>query len=164
MTMSATLARTGTFSEARARDVMLEIGADFYALAAAKLISWEAAERWTEELGFILLHEAAYGFQIQFHCQGHSPRALDYRVSSDGSILESGTAGGINYYGLPPGTVAGLLVQLNYGARKIAVVQQYLATRNWGIDGQAVEGAAVRDRVYSKDGYGVIRSKPGLWP
>jgi hypothetical protein len=48
------------------------------------------------ELGFILQHEAAYGFQIQFRCQGYQPRALDYRVSSDGSILESGTAGGIN--------------------------------------------------------------------
>jgi hypothetical protein len=36
--------------------------------------------------------------------------ALDYRVSSDGSIRESSIAGGIDYYALPAGTWAFLPV------------------------------------------------------
>ncbi len=162
MANTASRSCSDTFSEARARAVMLEVGADFYALAAAKLISWEDAERWTEELSFILVHRAAIRFQIQLRCSGYLPRALDYRVSNDGSVLESGTGGGINYFGLPAGTVASLFVEWNRLAKDLGYVQQYLYARGWG-KAVAVDGAAVRDRVYSKDGYGVIRSKVGNW-
>jgi hypothetical protein len=90
------------------------------------------------------------------------PRALDCRVSSDGSVLESRTGGGINYFGLPPGTIASLFVEWNPLAKDLALVQRYLHARGWGT-AFAVVGVAVRDRVYSKDGYGVIRSKVGNW-
>ena len=163
MTDTASRSRTNTYSEARARTVMLEVGADFYALASANLISFDLAQRWTEERSFILLQQTVRGFQIQLQRPGSPTIALDYRVSSDGSVLESGTAGGINYYALPAGTTAGLVVDLNYEARNIAVVRRYIAERGWGTNGQAVEGTVVRDRVYSKDGFGVIRSKVGNW-
>jgi hypothetical protein len=163
MTMSTTLTRSNTFSEARARDVMLEVGADFYAVAAAGLISWDDAQKWTEEISFILIHQAAIRFQIQLQCQGYAPRALDYRVSADGSVLESGTAGGINYFALPPGTRATLYVEWNSYARDFVMVQQYLYARGW-TPASAVDGAMARDRVYSKDQYGVVRSKVGTWP
>jgi hypothetical protein len=63
---------------------------------------------------FIRLHQAAHGFQIQLRCEGYWPIALEYRVSADGSILESGTAGGIDYFALAPGTTAMLFVDLNF--------------------------------------------------
>ena len=81
MNMSATLTRSNTFSEARARDVMLEVGADFYAVAAAGLISWDDAQKWTEEISFILIHQAAIRFQIQLQCQGYAPRASNSKSS-----------------------------------------------------------------------------------
>jgi hypothetical protein len=164
VSFTGTAARTDTYSEARARIVMLEVGADFYCLAAASLVSFETASKWTEELNCILQHEAAHGFQVQFRCEGYSPLALEYRVSSDGSILESSKAGGINYFALPAGTRAFLFVNLNYGASKIEPVRQYLTARGWGFNGRAVEGPTVRDRAFSKDGYGVTRSKVGAWP
>jgi hypothetical protein len=164
MTYSNTASRTDTYSEARVRVVMLEVGADFYCLAGAGLIFAETANKWTEDLSHILLHKAAKGFQIQLKCQGYSPLALDYRVSSDGSLLESSTAGGINYFALPHGTSASLFVDLNHGATKIAAVREYLSGRGWGFNGHAVEGPTVRDRSYSKDHYGVVRSKVGAWP
>jgi hypothetical protein len=142
---------------------MLEVGADFHALASANLISFDLAQRWTEELSFILLQQTVRGFQIQLRRSSSPTIALDYRVSSDESVLESGTAGGINYCALPAGTTAGLVVDLNYEARNIAVVRRHIAERGWGSNGQAVEGTVVRDRVYSKDGFGVIRSKVGNW-
>lgn len=167
MNQAFTVARTrtlaDTYTDARLWAVMPEVGADFYALAAAGLISSDTAQKWTEELAFILQHRAAHGFQIQLRCTGRNTIALDYRVSSDGSIQESSTAGGINYFGLPAGTHAFLFVELNFSASNIAKVQDYIRERGWGT-GQAVQGDAVRDRVYSKEGYGVIRSKIGTWP
>ena len=89
--------------------------------------------------------------------------ALDYRVSSDGSVRESSTGGGIDYYLLPAGTAAVLFVDLDESARAIQTVRTYIRERAWGT-GNAVEGDPVRDRAYSKDGYGVIRGKIGAWP
>jgi hypothetical protein len=159
-----TASRTNTFTDPRLRAVMPEVGADFYALAGAQIISLAVAQRWTEELTFILQHEAAHGFQVQLTCPDGRRIALDYRVSSDGSIRQSGTAGGVDYYALPVGTHAFLFVDLNFNAVKIAVIQAYIRQRGWVLDAQPVQGEAVRDRVYSKDGYGVIRGKIGVWP
>jgi hypothetical protein len=79
-------------------------------------------------------------------------------------VHESGTGGGIDYFALPAGTRAGLVVTLNYQATQIAAVQTYIGQRGWGTNGQAVQGDSVRDRAYSKDGYGVVRGKVGVWP
>jgi hypothetical protein len=142
---------------------MPEVGADFYALAGASLILFDTAVRWIEDLTFFLRHEAVHRFQIQLTYPNGQRIALDYRVSSDGSIRESGTAGGIDYYALPSGTRATLFVELDNNARAIETVRAYMRRRGWGT-GQAVEGEPVRDRAYSKDGYGVIRHKVGAWP
>jgi hypothetical protein len=158
-----TASRSSSYTDARLQAVMPEVGADFYALACADLITFDTAARWTEELTFVLRHEAALGFQIQLIYPNGQRIALDYRVSSDGSIRESSTAGGINYYALPPGTGATLFVEFNDNAPAIGTVRAYTQQRGWGI-GHAVEGEAVRDRAYSKDGYGVIRRKIGAWP
>jgi hypothetical protein len=161
---SATRTNTNTYTDARLWAVMPEVGADFYALASASIIPLETAKKWTEELTVILQHQGAHGFQIQLKCAGRLPIALDYRVSSDGSVSQSGIAGGIDYNALPTGTYATLFVDLNFQAPKIATVQAYIQQRGWGTDGQAVQGEAVRDRVYSREGYGVIRGRIGTWP
>ncbi len=158
-----TATRTNTYTDARLRAVMPEVGADFYALAGARIISLDTARRWTEELTFVLQHQAAHGVQIQLMCPNGQQIALDYRVSSDGSIRESSTAGGIDYYALPAGTYAILFVDLNFQAPAIRAVQAYTQQRQW-VTGSPVQGDVVRDRVYSKDGYGVIRGKIGIWP
>jgi hypothetical protein len=90
--------------------------------------------------------------------------ALDYRVNSDGSIRESAVAGGIDYYALPAGTRAFLFVDLNWQAKRIAAVRTYIEERGWALNCQPVQGDVIRDRAYSKDGYGVIRGKIGAWP
>ena len=64
MTTTFTASRTNTFTDARLRAVMPEVGTDFYALAGASIVSFETAVRWTDELTFILQHQAARGFQI----------------------------------------------------------------------------------------------------
>ena len=162
--MTTTLSRTSTFTDARLRAIMPEVGADFYALAGAGLITLDIAQKWTDELTVILQNQGAHGFQIQLTYPNGAKVAVDYRVSSDGTIRESGLAGGIDYFALPAGTHASLFVNLNFAAPRIGVVQQFIRSRGWGENGQAVAGDVVRDRAYSKDGFGVIRGKIGNWP
>lgn len=162
-TITATRTNTNSYTDARLRAIMPEVGGDFYALVGADVITLDTARRWTEELTFILQHEAAHGFQIQLRFPNGQTIAVDYRVSSDGSIRESGTSGGIDYYLMPAGTRASLFVNLNFQARAIETVQTYIRQQNWGT-GSLVQGDPVRDRAYSKDGYGVIRGKIGVWP
>lgn len=163
MTITVARALSSTFTSARVRDVMLEVGADFTGLVAPRLITFETANSWAEDLSFVLEREAARGFQVQFTCPGYAAKALDYRVSADGTLQERNTSGGIDYFGLPAGTRASLFVDLDYSATRISEVLAHLRARGWGFEGQAVAGNANRDRVYSKDGYGVVRSKVGGW-
>lgn len=159
---TATRSQTNTYTDARLRAVMPEVGADFINMAGAGIIGFATATRWSEDLLFVLQHQAAHGFQIQLDCPGRTRIALDYRISSDGTVRESSTAGGIDYYALPASTTATLFVNLDFGAFHIAAVQLYSQQRGWS-SGHAVEGEVARDRVYSKDGYGVIRGKVGAW-
>jgi hypothetical protein len=142
---------------------MPEVGADFWAMAAAGLITNSVATSWTEDLTFILQNQCAKGFQIQLHLPRGTAIALDYKVSADGSIRESSSGGGIDYYALPAGTEASLFVDLDEKAPRINTARAYTAQRGWG-NGQAVEGATVRDRAYSNNGYGFIRNRVGAWP
>jgi hypothetical protein len=160
---TATRSQTNSFTEARLRAVMPEVGADFTNMAGAGIISFHTARGWTEALTFVLQKQAAQRFQVQLSCPGRNPVALDYRVSSDGTVRESGTAGGIDYYGLPDGTTAVLFVDLDENSPNIAEVRLYTRQRGWGC-GSAVIGESARDRIYSKDGYGVVRGKIGAWP
>jgi hypothetical protein len=161
---TSTASQTNTYTDARLRAVIPEIGADFYNMACAGLISCDNAQRWTDELTFILQNQTAYGFQVQLTYPNGQQVALDYRVSSDGSIHESSTAGGIDYYTLPAGTHPFLFVNFNYAAPKASAVTAYLRERGWSFNAHPVQGDLVRDRAYSKDGYGVIRGKIGNWP
>ena len=142
---------------------MPEVAADFTNMAGAGIIALATAQCWTEELSLVLQKQAARGFQVQLSCPGRPPIALDYRVSSDGNVRESGRAGGIDYYGLPDGTRATLFVDLDDSSGNIMEVRLYTRQRGWGV-GSAVVGDPVRDRVYSKDGCGMIHGKVGDWP
>jgi hypothetical protein len=65
---TATRSQTNSFTEARLRAVMPEVGADFTNMAGAAIISFATAQRWSEELTFVLQKQAARGFQVQLRC------------------------------------------------------------------------------------------------
>lgn len=163
MTITQTRSKTNSFTDARLAAVLPEVAGDFYGLANASLISLDTAATWTEELGHCLGLQAVSSFQIQFHCAGVPEKALNYVVSADGSLAESGTSGGIDYFNLPKGTKALLFVQFNTFAAKYPDAQRYTAARGWGTNGQAVSGDVIRDRAYSKEGFGFVRGKVGSW-
>lgn len=163
MSMTATATGTNTYTEARLKAVMPEIGGDFFALAAADLITATTAASWKEDLQFMLRLQAVVSFQIQLKRSGSQDMAVDFQVRSDGTIRESGVSGGIDYYALPEGTKASLFVHIDWQSKNADAVRQYMREHNWGTDGSVVAGDPTRDRAYSKDGYGVVRGRIGTW-
>jgi len=161
---AGTATKTDTFTDARLRAVMPEISTDFWAMAGAGLITYENAAKWTADLTFILTKRGAKGFQVQIRSPGKNPIALEYIVSSDGTIRESSMGGGIDYAGLPAGTTANLVVDLDSASPNSAAIQQYIREHSWGTNGQNLEGTSERDRAFSKDGFGIARNRIGTWP
>ncbi len=163
MTSTLTRSASTTMTAARVRNVMLEVTADLASISVAGLADFDKCAEWSADLSYMLEQEAVTSFQIQFKCAGHSTRALEFSVSADGTLQSSDTAGGIDYFGLPAGTKASLFVSLNYQSDNIQTVVAYLARRGWGFNGQPVTGNGTQDRVYSADGYGVVRNRIGAW-
>jgi hypothetical protein len=163
MTGTFTRSATNTMTAARVRNVLLEVNADFIGLAVTGLIKFDQCADWNADLQYLLEHEAITSFQIQLRCPNGSSLALEYTVRADGSLRASDNAGGIDYHIFPNGTKANLFLTLNYSSRHINEVREYLRQHNWGFNGQAVTGSGSQDRVYSSDGYGVVRAKIGNW-
>jgi hypothetical protein len=150
-------------TEARVRNIMVEVGADFFTIALAGLWAQAVAARLATELTYLLQREVVKSFQLQLSCAGYLPLALEYAVNADGSLHTADRAGGINYFGLPAGTTAKLFVELDYQAPQITTAKTYLMQCGWSFNGSAVTGNAAQDRVYSTEGYGVTRTKIGGW-
>lgn len=163
MTSSYTATRGGTFTVARAREVMQEVLADFMNVASAGLIDREVIQEWHAELSYAVENEVIDTFQLQLHRPVGEPAALGYAVKADGSVQETSRAGGIDFHSFPTGTAVRLRVHYRMNAPKLEAVREYLRARGWTTGGSMVEGSASRDRAYSKDGYGITRSRVGDW-
>jgi hypothetical protein len=163
--LPSTMARSAstTMTAARVRNVMIEVGADFTTMAVAGLVEYDQCMRWCTDLTALLEMEAVKRFQIQLKCVGQSPVALEYTISSDGTLQSSDNAGGVDFFALPMGTKAGLFVTRTDEALRSQAVLGYLRQHNWGFGGEAVTGSGTQDRIYSADGYGVVRNKIGAW-
>lgn len=163
MSATYTVSQSSTFSEARAREVMRHVLGDFMSTASTGLIARETIQSWHEDVEYAVLHEVVELFELQFTMPDGRRRALRYTVRDDGTVLESAKAGGVDFFALPRDSRVGLCLTYRAGARNIDKVQAYLRGRGWGSSGSLVGGAAVRDRGYSKDGFGMAREKLGDW-
>lgn len=162
MASTQTYSRSSTFSEARVVAVMHKVLADLVGLAATGMIDEDTAEKWHEELEFILLRRGATYFQFQFRLPSGSRAGLTYRVSDDGSLSEDSDSGGVDWFDLPKGTKASLFLHVNEESPHLAEVRSFMSRRGWGA-GSVVEGTGTRERAYSKDGFGLVRERVGAW-
>lgn len=163
MSVSHTMTATSTFSEARARAVMRHVLGDFMTVANAGHIAHETIRTWCEELEYAVVHEVVERFQLQLTRPDGKRAALEYVVRDDGTVQETSKAGGVDLYEFPAGTKPRLCVSYRLGAPNREKVFAYLRGRGWTTGGSMVEGEPSRDRAYSKDGYGITRSRVGDW-
>ena len=163
MTASFTASQANTFTEARARAVMHNVLADFMLVADAGLIKRETIQKWFDELSHAVTNNVVLSFQLQLKTPEGKRLALNYEVREDGTVQEGSKGGGFDPYGFPPNTGVTMYVTYRKNAPNLERVQTWLRERGWGPGGSLVDGNTSRDRAYSRDGYGVMRSKVGDW-
>ncbi|NTX33989.1 hypothetical protein [Myxococcus sp. CA033] len=158
--MTSTRTGTGTFTEARVREVMNLVLDDFVGCVLRGFVSQERAQKWYGDLTYLLTQQAISAFELQFTRPNGTEGAFRYEVSDDGSLLGSSPSGGQKLHMQPAGTTCSIYV--DYRDAVQGHVREEMRRRGWG-PGASVGGDAVRDRAYSKDGYGLIRSRIGEW-
>lgn len=163
MASTFTTTEASTFTEARARAVMVKVFGDFTAMKNAGLISAARAEDWHDVLLFGLYQEAVDLFQVAFTSPAGQQWALNFQVRDDGSVTTDQRPGGVNYAGFPEGTTVRMTVQLRLHARGRQKVLDHMKERGWGMNGTILTGDAYVDRQYSQNNYGLTRTKVGEW-
>ncbi|MFY0567847.1 hypothetical protein ACN28E_29015 [Archangium lansingense] len=158
--MTFTRTTTGTFTEARVREVMKFVLEDLIGCVMRNFVSQENAQTWWDDMTYLMTQQAISAFELQFTRPDGTRGAFRYEVSDDGSLLESSHSGGQRLHMLPSGTRAGIYVKYRDDVQPH--VKEEMRRRGWG-SGSSVAGVAVRDRAYSKEGYGLIRSRVGEW-
>lgn len=163
MTESYTASYTSTYTEARAVVVMLSVLEDLIILASARMISYEKAKNWMEDLLYLSNAKVLNFFELQYYfSNGMRIGGYKYTLSDDGSLFENSQSGGIDPYDIPKGSMVKLFADIDYTKRNISNVREYLARRGWGTNGSTLGGQVVYERIYSKDGYGLRRYKVNL--
>lgn len=152
---------TNTFTGARVREVMKPVLDDFVGCVLRGFVSTERAQKWCDDLTYLLTQEAISAFELQLTLPDGSEVGFRYEVSDDGSLLESSRSGGQRLHLLPQGTSASIWVR--YRDEVKPHVGEEMRKRGWGPGGASLEGDAVRERAYSKEGYGLVRSRVGDW-
>jgi hypothetical protein len=142
---------------------MRDVLGDFMNVASRGLMARTTLQKWHEEVEYAVLHEVLELFELQLTRPDGTRAALRYTVRDDGTVAGGAKAGGVDFFGLPDGTRVGLHVAYRAGAKNLESVQAYLRARGWGSGGTLVTGDAVRDRSFSKDGFGIARDKVGDW-
>ena len=146
-------------TEARVGAVMLKVAANLRAFVVAGYLDTSRAMKWAVDLTYLQLQECLEFFEIQIN--GRS-LGLRYRVSSDGSVQQDSAAGGLDVYGLPATSTVQLYAHLRNGTPQY--VREELARRGWGFNGLQIDAPESEHRTFPSNGYGLTRSKLGIWP
>lgn len=152
---------SSSWSEARARAVMDKVLDDLLGMALRGLVTKAQAVKWTEELLYALDCQAAEAFEFKFQLPCGKEKAIRFQVSDDGSLTNDSESGGIDYYDLPEGTATNLVLKPRADARKLDTLLDYLSRRGWGTNGVMLTGSGILDKAYSKQGFGLVRTKVG---
>lgn len=159
--MTLSLTRTSTFTVARVREVMKSVFDELVGAASRGFISMEAAQKWNDDLTYILSRQVAAYFELQLRTPDGRRVGFRYDVSDDGSLLETSRSGGQRLHLLPDGTKGSLFV--SYRGQLDEETDAELRRRGWGSGGAPLQGEGTRDRAYSDQGYGLLRKRMGDW-
>lgn len=160
-TSTSTYSEASTFTEARVRAVMEKVHEDLTAFVTCHWVTLAAAQKWYNDLTFMLLKRIVVSFDFKFVFGGSDDRGIRYEVSDDGALIEDDESGGMDLYGLPIDLEIQVVVLFSRYPEPALMTE--LNDRGWYMGGQCFVGSGTLDRVYSKSGWGVRRYKFGDW-
>jgi hypothetical protein len=162
MAGSSTFSDSSTYSDARASYVLDKIFDDLTGIVVCGLATQAMIEDWKSDLTYILGMRSLDFFEIQFTKPNTERAAFRYNVKDYNSVKSDSDSGNLDLYGLPHGTKARLFAKLKEDSPNYKATMDELNTnRGWGTNGSQTPGNIETHHSYSKDGYGVNRSKIG---
>lgn len=163
MITTYTRSTTSTYTQSRANYVMGKVYEDTLNMMSAGVINKSKADSWRQSLLYLLSMQAVNYFEFQLYkSDGTVIGGLHYKLESSGGIYSDEDSGELDFWGLPSGSYATLLVDLDYGSSKIEEVNRQLKEWGWGT-GTSLGGNHQYLKSYSKEGYGLEQNKIGEW-
>lgn len=156
---TTTRTETSTFTESRARVVFSKIYADIIGLEMRGFITKADSAEWQEILLYAISRNALTKYQICLTKPDSSKEAFIYEVSDDGSISGSDASGGINFHSYPDSTSASILISRKDSLSTDQNWLDLLKKHGWVSGGKYLEGTVTKEKTFSKDGFGITRSK-----
>ena len=158
MSTSYTFTGTDTYSVSDVKAVMQNTYEDIIGFANKGIISYQAAEKWIEDLTYILNQKALKFFELQLYNNlGSWLKSYRYTVNTFGYLSSGSSSGGINYYSFPDGAKVKLFAELDESKENYQRVNEELNRRGWGI-GSASEGSQTYERSYISNSLELKRS------
>ncbi|MVM42103.1 hypothetical protein GO730_37920 [Spirosoma sp. HMF3257] len=153
-----TFSGTETYSESDVKAVMQNTYEDIIGFANRQIITYARAERWIEDLTYVLNQKVVKFFEIQINnASGQKFMSYRYTVDTYGYLSTGAASGGINYFTIPSGCSATLFVDLDFSKSNIAAVNEELNRRGWGT-GAALQGTESQERNYVSNNLRLQRS------
>jgi len=132
---------------------------DIVQLRSRGFLSDARAEGWKEILEYGLIANGLAKFEILLTTPEGKKEAYHYRVMDDGTLSSNDSSGGINFYGYPEKTSASIVLTRREGFVNDKRFNELLKQYGWGNDGTYLVGTEVHEKSFSKNGYGITRSR-----
>ncbi len=154
-----TFSGTETYSVADVKAVMQNTFEDIIGFANRDMVDFDVAEKWINDLTYILNQRALDFFELQLYNGATRFKSYRYKVETNGAVSAGDQSGGINYFGIPSSTKVFLYAELKKGIPNYnAVVNELCNNRRWGSDGTQMTGTATAERNYVSNALRLNRS------
>lgn len=159
MSTSYTFSGTDSYSVADVKAVMQNTYEDIIGFANRKMAEYGQAERWIEDLTYMLNKKALRSFELQLYNGSGRFKSYRYDVNASGVVSSGDKSGGINYFEIPATTKVGLYADLNPDSSTYDEVRnELIQNRNWGTSGSAMSGTSSYERSYVSNDLQLKRS------
>lgn len=154
-----TRSETSTFTVSRAKAIFPKIFAEVINLKVRGFLTESRAESWKVILEYGLLVNGIESYEIKLSRPDGKKEAFRYLISDDGTVMGNDASGGINFYSYPDSTTVSITITRRDRFLKDERFNSLLKQYGWGENGRYLEGTEVKERSFSKDGYGITRSR-----
>lgn len=151
---------TDTYTVADIKVVMQNTYEDIIGFANAEFIEYSDAEKWIEDLTYLLKENLLIFFEIQLYdSSGIWFKSYKYSVDTNGYLTTGRESGGILHMAIPKGTRIGLFANFDRDQKNSQKVLDELVTnRGWGTSGSSKTGTEVVERNYTSNSLNLKRS------
>jgi hypothetical protein len=157
---TSTFTGTDSYSVSDVKAVMQNTYEDIIGFANRNLMTYETAEKWIEDLTYLLKKEILNFFEIQLYdASGNRFKSYRYTIDTWGILSIGDKSGGINFFEIPATTKIGLLADLKKEASNYSnVIRELTENRGWGVNGSAMVGNSTHEKNYVSNSLQLKRS------